>query len=145
MEPQQPKQRILVVDDEPTVCSFLAAALTDAGYDVITSPDGRLKGVDLSSVDLALVDIFMPERDGFEVIQHLRKTRPGVALVAMTGDPNYHGMEALDIVRRLGADAALSKPFSMQTVLSICKDLLARRGRDGDAPAPGPGRAPPAK
>jgi two-component system OmpR family response regulator len=130
MDPtKQAKKRILVVDDEPTVCSFLATALADAGYDVVTAPDGRLKGVDLSTIDLVLVDIFMPERDGFEVIQDLRKNRPGLALVAMTGDPNYHGMEALDIVRRLGADAALSKPFAMKAVLTICEDLLSRKGR----------------
>jgi CheY-like chemotaxis protein len=124
--PSPPKRRILVVDDEPTVCGFLQAALEDAGYDVVTASDGRLKGVDVSAVDLALVDIFMPERDGFELIQHLRRTQPRTPLVAMTGDPNYHGMEALDIVRRLGADAALSKPFAVKTVLSICADLLSR-------------------
>ena len=127
MESTSPtKKRVLVVDDEPSVCGFLEAALQDAGYDVVSANDGRLKGVDVSTVDLVLVDIFMPERDGFEVIQHLRRTQPHIPLVAMTGDPNYHGMEALDIVRRLGADAALSKPFAMKTVLSICEDLLAR-------------------
>ena len=128
MESTERKRKILVVDDEPSVCGFLQAALSDAGYDVATAPDGRLKGVDLSTVDLVLVDIFMPERDGFEVIQSLRKTHPRVALVAMTGDPNYHGMEALDIVRRLGADAALSKPFAMKAVLEVCADLLAKKG-----------------
>jgi CheY-like chemotaxis protein len=129
MDPtKQSKKRILVVDDEPSVCGFLATALSDAGYDVSTSPDGRLKGVDPSTMDLVLVDIFMPERDGLEVIEHLRESVPNLAIVAMTGDPNYHGMEALDIVRRLGADAALSKPFSMKAVLQICADLLARKG-----------------
>jgi CheY-like chemotaxis protein len=125
MKPDR-KRRVLVVDDEPTVCDFLAAALEEAGYDVTTAPDGRLKGVDLEGLELALVDIFMPERDGFEVIQHLRKSLPRVAIVAMTGDPNYHGMQALDIVRRLGADATLSKPFALKTVLSVCSGLLAR-------------------
>src|SRR5262245_47964310 len=142
----KPKKRILVVDDEPTVCSFLSTALSDAGYDVVTAEDGRLRGIDVAGVDLALVDIFMPERDGFEVIQHLRKTRPDIGLVAMTGDPNYHGREALDIVRRLGADAAISKPFSMKAVLSICEDVLARERRaDGMPPARGPGRSPPVR
>jgi DNA-binding response OmpR family regulator len=128
MEPDR-KRRILIVDDEPAVCGFLATALGDAGYDVTVATDGRLKGVDVASMELALVDIFMPERDGFEVIQHLRKSVPQVAIVAMTGDPNYHGMQALDIVRRLGADATLSKPFALKAVLSVCSDLLARPER----------------
>ena len=125
-KPPERKRKVLVVDDEPAVCSFLATALSDAGYDVTVATDGRLKGVDVASQELVLVDIFMPERDGFEVIQQLRKSLPHVAIVAMTGDPNYHGMQALDIVRRLGADATLSKPFALKTVLSVCSDLLER-------------------
>ena len=125
MKPDR-KRKVLVVDDEEAVCAFLAAALSEAGYDVTTATDGRLQGVDLAAQELVLVDIFMPVRDGFEVIQQVRKTLPHVAIVAMTGDPNYHGGPALDIVRRLGADATLSKPFALKTVLSVCSDLLDR-------------------
>ena len=137
MEPDR-RRRILVVDDEPDITDVLVRALNGAGYDATAAVDSRLRGIDLSNVDLALVDIFMPERDGFEVIQHLRKSVPHVVIVAMTGDPNYHGMQALDIVRRLGADATLSKPFDLKAVIELCADLLAR-ARPGTPPI---GRGP---
>jgi two-component system, chemotaxis family, chemotaxis protein CheY len=126
MDPAR-KRKVLVVDDEPQVCSLLATALSDAGYEVTVSGDGRLVGVDVAATDLAFVDIFMPERDGLEVIEHLRDSAPDLAIVAMTGDPNYHGMHALDLARRMGADATLSKPFAMKAALSTCSELLGRR------------------
>jgi CheY-like chemotaxis protein len=121
------KRKVLVVDDEPQLCTLLATALSDAGYDVTVSGDGRLQGVDLAATDLAFVDIFLPERDGLEVIERMRESVPHLAIVAMTGDPNYHGLHALDVARRMGADATLSKPFALKAALSTCSELLSRR------------------
>jgi CheY-like chemotaxis protein len=73
-----------------------------------------------------LVDVFMPEQDGIEVIQRLRKVAPHVAVVAMSGDPDYSGMKVLEVPGRLGADATLSNPFDLTKVIELCAELLAR-------------------
>jgi DNA-binding response OmpR family regulator len=66
-------------------------------------------------VDLILVDIFMPDMDGLEVIQLLRKTRPACKIIAITGKPG--ATNNLDIAKHLGAHDTLMKPFSLQELL----------------------------
>jgi CheY-like chemotaxis protein len=63
-------------------------------------------------VDLILVDIFMPDMDGLEVIQLIRKTRPACKIIAIIGKPG--ATNNLDIAKHLGAHDTLMKPFSLQ-------------------------------
>jgi CheY-like chemotaxis protein len=123
---QERRRRVLIVDDEPGVAEVLDRTLSAEGYTVEVVLDSRLRGVDLHGIDLALVDMFMPEHDGIEVILRIREASPLAAVVAMSGDPNFAGMNALDQARRIGADAALTKPFKLKTVTDLCADLLAR-------------------
>lgn len=64
-------------------------------------------------MDLSLVDIFIPDMDGLELILRLRKIRPDNKIISISGGTNY-----LDIAKHLGANDTLQKPFSVQELLA---------------------------
>ena len=108
---------ILLIDDEAEVRMLFQIVLEGAGYHVLTAesgPDG-LRLLQHKEVDLILVDIFMPEMDGLEIIQLLHKSRPACKIIAMSGDSwewNY-----LDTAKHLGAHNTLKKPLNPQELL----------------------------
>jgi len=114
---QRPMATILLIDDEAEVRMLFQIVLEGAGYHVLTAesgPDG-LRLLQHKEVDLILVDIFMPEMDGLEIIQLLHKSRPACKIIAMSGDSwewNY-----LDTAKHLGAHNTLKKPLNPQELL----------------------------
>ena len=101
---------IYVVDDEPGIAMLCERVLSRAGYRVATDTNPR-NAVDYfedNPIDLLLVDIRMPEVDGFEVIQHLQRWQPDAAILIMTG----HGTvdTAIQALRQ-GVDGLILKPF----------------------------------
>src|SRR4051812_16983873 len=104
---------VLVIDDEAAIRSFVRLALEKAGHRVSEAADGDegLRAFRADPADLVLCDIFMPEKDGLETIQILRRASPGVPVVAIGGG-NYRGTDFLAVARKLGATAALYKPFA---------------------------------
>ena len=108
---------ILVIDDEESVRMVFQAALVQAGYRVLIAESGKhgLRLLEHQEVDLILVDIFMPDMDGLEVISLVRKMRPASKIMAITGRSGQ--MDHLDIAKHLGAHATLKKPFSLQELL----------------------------
>ena len=105
---------ILCIDDEESILRLFQVALEGAGYRVLIAESGQhgLRFLEHQEVDLILVDIFMPDMDGLEVIQLLRKTRPASKIIAITGKPG--ATNNLDIAKHLGAHDTLMKPFSLQ-------------------------------
>ncbi len=101
---------VFVVDDEPGIALLCNRLLTRAGYKVQTETDPR-KAINFlkeNKIDLLLVDIRMPEVDGFEVIQHAQRLQPDAAVLIMTG----HGtVETAIHALRQGVDGLLLKPF----------------------------------
>ena len=121
-----PPTRVLVADDEPQVRRYLAAVLKQAGYDVWEAEDGR-KAVQLAlseRVDLVVTDLVMPNQEGLETIQMLRRQAPVVAIVAISGasHPEY-----LEVARKLGADVSLAKPMTAPELLGAVSQALASR------------------
>jgi CheY-like chemotaxis protein len=108
---------ILCIDDEESVRRLFQVALEGAGYRVLIAESGQhgLRLLEHQEVDLILVDIFMPDMDGLEVIQLLRKTRPASKIIAISGRSGH--MNHLDIAKHLGAHDTLMKPFSLQELL----------------------------
>lgn len=120
--------RILVVDDEAGVRRFLRQVLEGAGYEVEEAPDGK-KAVDLvrsTRVDLMVTDLIMPEQEGIETMQALRKETPALAIIAISGA--FEG-SLLKAAQFLGADAALAKPVSPDALLSSVALALRIRRR----------------
>lgn len=116
---------ILIVDDDPDMVELLQASLTAAGYSVRTAANGTqaLATARRSPPDLVLLDLILPEVNGFTVCQTLRR-EPATALVpivmitALPGEfPRMAGME-------VGADAYLRKPFDVKELILRVEELL---------------------
>lgn len=120
-------QRILVVDDEPGVRDWLAELLTGCGHRVFTAKDG-LEAKNLAAretLDVIITDISMPNEEGLGVIRALRKSNPALKIIAMSGT---HA-EVLRDAKLLGANAALTKPFTSEMVLKCIRGLAPATGR----------------
>jgi DNA-binding response OmpR family regulator len=119
-----PLRRVLVVDDDADIRLLLEELLRGAGYAVETAPDGRaaLRAFHESSCDLVVLDLSMPELDGFETLARIRDLSdvPVILLTARSGE--------IDKVRgfRAGADDYVVKPFGRQELLMRIEALLRR-------------------
>ena len=118
------KSRILIIDDDRTLRAIIRLTLEDAGYDVEEAGDGR-EGEKMFSdapADLVLTDIVMPEQEGVGTIMALVRDHPGAKIIAMSG--RGEGSYFLDHAVKLGARAALAKPFRRDELLDTVKALL---------------------
>ena len=123
-------ETIVVVDDQPVPLEFCSSALRVAGYHVLTALSGK-KALDYfqpnrPAIDLALIDIVMPEMSGIELIKAASRLNPPKRILLMSG-------YAPDEVKRLvGPEAAnyrcIWKPFEAETLLRLVRNVL-------DAPA----------
>jgi len=122
-ESASPGARILVVDDDETVRLALRRMLESAGYEVLEAPNGRVAMTLCREdpPDLMITDIFMPEQEGMETIQAMRREFPGVKLIAVSGQA---GGVYLRVAKLLGAQATLEKPLRMETVLATVRSVL---------------------
>ena len=121
---RKPMATILLIDDEESVRMVFQVGLERAGYRVLTAENGKqgLRLFEHQAVDLILVDIFMPEMDGLELIPLLRKTRPATKIIAISGGSGK--MNHLETAKYLGAHDTLKKPFSLQTLLDAVSAQL---------------------
>jgi len=114
---------IPLIDDEEQVRLILQVALAGPGYLVLAADDGQhgLRLFQRQEVDLILVDIFMPEPDGLDLIPRLDSTRPPARLLQ---NQAALGGDYLDKARHLGANDTLKKPFSLQELLAAASTQL---------------------
>ena len=119
--------RILIVEDEPKMASYLRKGLMEASYTVDVAENGK-DGLFLAlheEFDLVVLDVMLPEMDGFEVLKRLRaqKQTPVLLLTAR---------EAIEdkVAAELGADDYLLKPFAYAEFLARIRSLLRRAPRD---------------
>ena len=115
---------VLVIDDDADLRSTLRDMLEELGCHVVTAKDG-VEGVtrfEQQTVDLVFTDILMPRQEGIETIRALRKLRPGLPIVAMSGGGPLHDMRYLDFAGKLGADHVLQKPFDFQTIAKVIRE-----------------------
>ncbi len=122
---------LLLVDDDPMITEPLARQLGAAGYDVLVTHNGRsgLEIAQTSQPDLVVLDVMMPEMDGWEVCQKMRQSSivPILMLTALGEEVDrILGLE-------LGADDYLAKPFSMRELKARIKALLRRVELDRQA------------
>jgi CheY-like chemotaxis protein len=117
---------ILVVDDEELVRVTLCQMLEQAGYEVIEAANGNqaLRVFQEQEVDLVVTDIFMPEKEGIETIRELRKLRPDIKIIAISGGGRTGDLDYLELAKDLGAKRALTKPFKREEVLSAVTATL---------------------
>jgi two-component system response regulator HydG len=139
---------LLLVDDEPAILESLSRLLSD--YDLRTATSGRaaLHVLEREPIAACLVDVRLPDLDGFDLLRRARETSPGVQVVLMSGHPSFDAaLQAL----RAGAADFLAKPFTRADVQRAVQRALQRDragdGRDAAEPAAAPhaaSAAPPA-
>jgi CheY-like chemotaxis protein len=113
---------ILLVEDNAELRGLLEERLTNSGYQVVTASDGQQAWALLHehAFDMLISDILMPEKDGLEVIEEFRRVFPGKLIVAISGGSDLlRGSLCLDLARRMGADAVLTKPFTIPQLLQV--------------------------
>ena len=132
-------QRILLVDDDPTLRRLLQAYLETCGHAVETAENGRdaLTKLGRTGYDAVVTDYNMPEVNGLEVLRHIRQHQPSLPVVVMTGERG--GSTAVQALVALGAQACLFKPFDpedLKQALAGCGRVAnyggTERGRDCD-------------
>lgn len=103
---------------------MLSQTLSVAGHEVALAEDGKqgMKEHRATPADLVITDIFMPEKDGIEVIMELRRDFPKLLIIAMSGNPA--GMNLLNITQKLGVARILEKPFQPGELLTTVEDVL---------------------
>ena len=122
---QQPRRRILVVDDEPGIRSTLGQLLTTAGHEVLLAENGS-EATRLwreLGADLVILDIFMPEKDGIETIVELRAHSPGLPIIVMSGG-DAKRLDLLPEAKLLGAYRTIDKPFTFAEMMKLVNSAL---------------------
>ena len=120
--------KILVVDDDKNICELLRLYIEKDGFDVVLAHDGK-KAVELNDTttpDLILLDIMLPELDGWQVCREIRK-KSKVPIIMLTAKG-----EVFDKVLglELGADDYVVKPFEAKEVIARIKAVLRRSGKE---------------
>lgn len=120
---------ILVIDDSASVLTLMEQLLTAAGHRVTTAPSGA-QGIPLLAskpFDLVITDMYMPERDGMEVMFQARRIAPAVPLIAMSSKPGT--LNLFSVAKALGALSTLQKPFDGDQLMTAVNDALNARAR----------------
>jgi two-component system OmpR family response regulator len=124
--------RLLVVDDEATILELLSGSLRLAGFEVMTAASGMeaLRTAAASRPDLVLLDVMMPDGDGFEVVRRMRSSGPDVPVIFLSA---RDGVRERVAGLALGGDDYVTKPFSLDEVLERIRAVLRRTGRAAPA------------
>ena len=129
MEEVTAPARLLVVDDEATILELLSGSLRLAGFEVVTAASGAgaVRAAVSSRPDLVLLDVMMPDGDGFEALRRIRSGGCEVPVIFLTARD-----EVPDRVKgfAMGADDYVTKPFSLEELLGRIRAVLKRTRPD---------------
>lgn len=120
-----PGKRVLVVDDDADMRLSLQLALEMAGYSVRAAANGRdaLEAQAREPADIVITDIFMPEADGFEIIDSLHARFPRTKIVVISGAGKIAKREYLSTAAIIGVDATVQKPFDVDALIATLGSL----------------------
>ena len=125
--PAEAEAKLLVVDDEPNIVELLSASLRFAGFEVATASDGAeaLKLARTFRPDLVVLDVMMPDVDGFAVVRRMRENGQRVPVLFLTArDATEDKITGLT----LGGDDYVTKPFSLEELVARIRAVLRRTG-----------------
>lgn len=126
---------ILLIDDDDLLRRAVIQSLVNAGHKVVEAADG-LQGCELArslTIDLVITDLVMPVQEGVETIMTLRRERPKLPIIAMSGGVT-HSKLYLDIAGKIGAKHILPKPFLPKALLALIEQTLAEEAQRNSPP-----------
>ena len=124
-QPAKAAQRVLIVDDDGEIVESVRYALEQRGYAVLVARDGNqgLAMAEREDPDLVILDMMMPKRSGFLVLEKLRRTRPvPLRVIMITAN---EGSRHKAYAEMLGVDDYIRKPFAMDRLMDSVDRLLA--------------------
>lgn len=118
--------RVLIVDDDDVMRDLMKQALLRREYRVETARDGNeaLQAISAGGVDAVLLDLLMPNRDGFAVLRELKRMEPAPPVIVMTGS---RAVDIREEAMALGANAYLQKPFELGQLLAEVESVLVHQ------------------
>ena len=123
------RSRVLVVDDDPQIVELLSATLRFAGLEIVTAANGEaaLETAAEAKPDVIVLDVMLPDLDGFEIVRRLRSSGTTTPVLFLTArDATTDKVAGLTI----GGDDYVTKPFSVDEVVARVNVLLRRAGGD---------------
>lgn len=117
--------RILILDDDVVTLNILKEIFRKSGYSVILCSNSFevIRKIKENKIDIAIIDLILPEMDGFEIIELIRKTEPELPVIMLSGNSNTENkIRAL----RIGADDYITKPFEEKELIARVERALAR-------------------
>lgn len=120
------KATILIADDDPTLRAIGAELLVSEGYRVLEARDGdeALRLIEVEPVDLLILDMLMPNKDGLETIMELRRRGSDVRILAISSGGNMDVDTLLKPAKIFGADRTMSKPLPLSTFADTIAQML---------------------
>lgn len=127
--------RILLIDDEELALFTIGEILSDEGHVVVTATNGAagLALYDSDQFDLVITDMVMPNREGTQTIDDIRKRSAAVPIIGMSGGSRVHNVDIREMALRCGANTFLAKPFSADDLREAIAATCPESGITGEA------------
>ncbi len=117
---------VLVIDDDCVILEMISKILTRENYNVLTSSNGN-EGMEIINstpgIDLVITDLIMPDKEGMETIQDLKRNFPDIKILAISGGGRAGAESYLPVAKLIGADLTLNKPFVAQELVASVQKL----------------------
>jgi len=119
------KPVVMIVDDDHGIRKLVSILLSSEGYEVMEAANGKIAQslIRERPADLVITDIVMPDKEGIEVIQILKKESPKSRIIAISGAAL--GGQYLKVAKTLGADAVLQRPFKNTEFMDLVRQVLS--------------------
>jgi CheY-like chemotaxis protein len=124
LQPAMPT--ILITDDDPTLRAIGEELLADQGYRILHAEDGEeaLRLMESEPVDLIVLDLIMPNKDGYETIIELRRRKSPVRILAISSGGSMNADSLLKPALAFGADKVMTKPLRIATFAQTISEML---------------------
>jgi DNA-binding response OmpR family regulator len=118
--------RVLVIEDNDDVRGMLLLSLQMEGFEVAGARDGAgaLSLLEQRPADAIVTDLFMPDKDGIETIEEVRRRYPRAKIIAISGWQSGRGPDYLEVAREIGAVHTLRKPFEPGELVAVLRKVL---------------------
>jgi len=119
--------RVLVIDDDVDVREMICKMLNGNDYDVLAAANGK-EGMQIirrePKINIVITDLIMPEKEGIETIQEIKRDFPQIRILAISGGGRGSAQNYLALAKGMGANLTLNKPFVKQELLNAVNEIL---------------------